>query len=118
ATDRASGVFRDVSSSAGGMADAMKKAEKSSKVLLGLVTGVGVAGVMAFTGFDDSMRNVEATMGGSLGSSVKEVEDNITALRDKAKEMGSETAFSASQSADAMGKLALAGWDTEQMLAG
>lgn len=118
ATDRASSVFGDVGDNVGKMSQAIKDAEKGSKILTGAVAGLGLASVMAFTGFDDSMRNVQATMGSGLGDSIQEVEQNITSLRDKAKEMGSTTAFSASQSADAMGKLALAGWDTDQILAG
>ena len=45
------------------------------------------------------------------GESVNTVE----ALRDLAKQMGSETAFSASECADAMNYLALAGYDTQEI---
>lgn len=39
-------------------------------------------------------------------------------LRDKALEMGAKTKFSASESADALNYMALAGWDTKDMLGG
>lgn len=53
--------------------------------------------------FDKSMAQVAATMGQTV--------DEITELRDFAKEMGSTTAFSASQAADALNYMALAGYD-------
>ena len=44
--------------------------------------------------------------------------DDLATLEAKARELGASTTFSASQAADALGYMALAGWDTEQMLAG
>lgn len=55
--------------------------------------------------FDSSMAQVAATMGVTV--------DEVTELRDFAKEMGESTAFSASQSADALNYMALAGYDAE-----
>lgn len=55
--------------------------------------------------FDSSMSQVAATMG-------KTVEE-IGELRDFAQEMGSKTSFSASQAADALNYMALAGYDAE-----
>ena len=55
--------------------------------------------------FDKSMAQVAAT----LGKTVDEVQD----LREFAQKMGSETAFSASQSADALNYMALAGYNAE-----
>lgn len=56
--------------------------------------------------FDKSMSNV-AALSGATG-------DELKLLRDTAKEFGSTTQFSASQSADALGYMALAGWDANQ----
>lgn len=61
-------------------------------------------------GFDTAMANVAAISGASG--------DSLDALRDKAKEMGATTKFSASEAADAFGYMAMAGWKTEDMLAG
>lgn len=60
--------------------------------------------------FDSSMANV-AAISGATG-------DDFDALREKAMEMGATTVFSASEAADAMGYMAMAGWKTEEMLGG
>ena len=44
--------------------------------------------------------------------------DDLQALRDKAREMGEKTKFSASEAAEAMNYMAMAGWKTEDMLSG
>ena len=44
--------------------------------------------------------------------------DELDALRDKAREMGAKTKFSASEAADAMNYMAMAGWKTGDMLEG
>ncbi len=60
--------------------------------------------------FESSMSKVSA-LSGATG-------DDLAALEAKARELGSTTTFSASQAADALGYMALAGWDTQAMLAG
>ena len=60
--------------------------------------------------FEASMSNVEA-LSGATG-------EELTALSDKAKEMGATTKFTAGESADALSYMALAGWDTQSMLDG
>lgn len=60
--------------------------------------------------FDSSMSQVQAVS----GATGKEIEQ----LRDKAKEMGANTKFSASEAADAFNYMAMAGWKTEDMLNG
>ena len=55
--------------------------------------------------FDSSMSQVAATMGTTV--------DQIQDLRDFAQEMGSKTAFSATQAADALNYMALAGYDAK-----
>lgn len=62
------------------------------------------------TNFDSSMANVAAISGAT--------EEALESLRDKAKEMGAQTKFSASESADAFTYMAMAGWKTEEMLSG
>ena len=44
--------------------------------------------------------------------------EDLDALRDKAREMGSKKKFSAYEAADAMSYMAMAGWKTEDMLDG
>lgn len=53
--------------------------------------------------FESSMSNVAALSGASA--------DELNMLRETAKKYGSETKFSASEAADALGYMALAGWD-------
>lgn len=69
------------------------------------VVGFGKSAVKAGTQFDTSMSQVAATMGKST--------DEIKDLREFAKKMGSETAFSASEAADALNYMALAGYNSK-----
>lgn len=72
------------------------------------VAAFGGASVKTGMDFDKSMSQVAATMGTTV--------DEITNLRDFAQEMGSKTAFSASQAADALNYMALAGYDAEKSM--
>lgn len=74
------------------------------------VTAVGVAAVKTASDFDASMSQV-AAVSGATG-------DDFDKLRDKAREMGAKTKFSASEAADAMNYMAMAGWKTDDMLSG
>ena len=60
--------------------------------------------------FDSSMAQVSAISGATA--------EEFDLLKAKAKEMGATTKFSASESADAMGYMAMAGWKTEDMING
>ena len=80
----------------------------STHVSLPLV-GIGAASVKTAGDFESSMSNVQA-LSGATGSELEQ-------LSNLAKEMGSTTQFSASQCADALGYMALAGWDTSQSMA-
>ena len=82
------------------------------------VGALGTTAVKTTADFDSSMSQVQATMGITKdsmsdlnGASV----NTMDALRDLAKQMGAETAFSASECADAMNYLALAGYDTQEI---
>ena len=80
------------------------------------VVGFGAASVSTGAEFDKSMSQVAATMGytvDDLNDSTSEASQNFNKLRDFAQEMGSTTAFSATQAADALNYMALAGYDTE-----
>lgn len=60
--------------------------------------------------FESGMSKVEA-ISGATG-------EDLAALTDKAKEMGAKTKFSATESAEAMQYMAMAGWKTSDMLNG
>lgn len=74
------------------------------------VTALGTAAVKTASDFDSAMSKV-AAVSGATG-------DDLQALRDKAREMGSKTKFSASEAAEAMNYMAMAGWKTNDMLSG
>lgn len=90
-----------------------EKIEGAGKKLLpvtGAIAGVGAIAIKTTSDFDSSMSNVSA-ISGATG-------DDLQKLRDKAREMGAQTKFSASESADAMSYMAMAGWKTDEMLNG
>lgn len=70
------------------------------------LAGLAKSSVSVGMNFDASMSQVAATM----GKSVEEI-DNLTKV---AKEMGSTTKFTATQAADALNYLALAGYDADK----
>ncbi len=74
------------------------------------VTALGTIAVKTGADFDSAMSKV-AGVSGATGS-------EMDALREKAREMGSKTKFSASEAADAMNYMAMAGWKTNDMLSG
>lgn len=73
------------------------------------VTGFAASSVSVGMDFDKAMSQVAATMGKTT--------DEIQNLRDFALEMGSTTSFSASQAAEALNYMALAGYDADQSMA-
>ena len=79
------------------------------------VAGMGAfaaTSVKTFAGFEQSMSNVEALLGKSATPEI------LQQLGELAEEMGAKTSKSAKESADALGYMALAGWDVKQMTAG
>lgn len=76
----------------------------------GAVTALGAAAVKTTADFDAAMSKV-SSVSGATGA-------DLEALRDKAREMGSKTKFSASEAAEAMNYMAMAGWKTSDMLGG
>lgn len=100
----------------GGIADSVKSVAWGS-IIAGAVQGVAssVSGfasgiVQAGSDFDAAMSSVQALSGATAA--------DMERLEATAKQMGSTTKFSATESADALGFMALAGWDTEQSIAG
>lgn len=114
--------FKSGLTSLSAMASAAGRGFKSisDKAVSGIKTGFKAAGVAlgAFGGysvkagadFDAAMSEVQAIS----GASGKQLE----ALRNKAKEMGATTKFSATQSAEALKYMGMAGWSSQEMLDG
>ena len=89
------------------------KISGAGEKLLPVTAGVATLGTIAVkTGadFDAAMSKV-AAVSGAAG-------EELYALREKAREMGAKTKFSASEAAEAMNYMAMAGWKTEDMLNG
>ncbi len=81
-----------------------------TKTITTPIAAIGVAAVKTASDFDTSMSKVRA-LSGATG-------DDYDRLRDKAREMGATTRYSATESADALSYMALAGWDTNEMVDG
>ncbi len=72
--------------------------------------GLGVAATKAGSDFEAGMSEVKA-ISGATG-------EDFAKLQEKAKEMGATTKFSASEASEGLKYMAMAGWDTNQMLEG
>lgn len=81
----------------------------STKVSLPLVA-IGKDAIQTGMEFEQSMANVKA-ISGATGS-------EFESLQEKAREMGAKTKYTASEAADAMSYMAMAGWKTRDMLNG
>lgn len=89
---------------------AVENAGEKLLPVTGAVVALGAAAVTTAAGFDAAMSQV-AAVSGATG-------DDLEALREKAREMGATTKFSASEAAEALNYMAMAGWKTEDMLSG
>lgn len=74
------------------------------------IVAIGTAAVKTTADFDAQMSKVQA-ISGATGT-------QFDALREKAREMGSKTKFSATEAGAAFEYMAMAGWKTEDMLDG
>lgn len=90
--------------------DSISGAGKKLMPLTLAIGGVGAAAIKTTADFDEGMSKV-AAISGATG---KDLED----LRDKAREMGAKTKFSATEAASVFEYMAMAGWKTEDMLDG
>lgn len=87
----------------------MKAAAAASAAATAAVGAFAAASVKTGMEFDSAMSQVAATMGKTT--------DEIQELRDFAQEMGATTAFSATQAAEALNYMALAGYDADTSMA-
>ncbi len=127
-TEEALKGIDEVSSKAGGLASSLGKtmqdagtkissvgkktvdAGKAITPLSVIASGAGGAALKMSMNFDSAMSQVSA-VSGAAGK-------DFEMLRNKAVEMGGKTKFSASEAAEAMNYMAMAGWKTEDMLSG
>ena len=105
------GKAKAVGSGISGVANMTKNAVVAGTKAMGAgLTAFGAYSLKAGSEFDAGMSEVQAISGASG--------NDLQALRDKAKEMGATTKFSATQSAEALKYMAMAGWDSQSMLEG
>ncbi|MCB6760057.1 phage tail tape measure protein [Adlercreutzia equolifaciens] len=104
---------------------AAKKSGDGFTVLKGILANLATAGIAAAAGAVKNFCSEVVQIGQTFETSMSKVSalsgatgDELAALEAKARELGASTTFSASQAADALGYMALAGWDTQQMLEG
>ena len=94
-----------------GVGDRLESVGKSlNKKVTVPIMGLGTAAVTTTANFESAMSKVSA-ISGATGTDLED-------LSDKAKEMGANTKFSASEAAEAFQYMAMAGWKTEDMLSG
>lgn len=116
----ATGTSQDITKS---VANMKKGALVATGAIAAGLTAFGVSSVKAGMEFDTSMSQVAATMGKTNTELQQEVGDVDLAwghfsgnLREYAQEMGKHTAFSATEAADALNYMALAGYDTQKSM--
>lgn len=105
----------------GGSAKIAKGAVKGlatvAKAAAGVLTTVTAGGVALTAASVNVGRNFETGMS-EVSSISGATGEELDGLKEKAKEMGAATKFSASESAEAMKYMAMAGWESEQMIDG
>lgn len=94
----------------GGMA--LKATGAAMTAAAGAVTALGAASVKTGMEFETAMSQVSATM--LLDKSTEQGAADFQILENAAREMGRQTAFSASEAAEALNYLALAGYDADK----
>ena len=103
-----SAKLAQISTEAGKIGENLTTAGEKMLPVTAAITGLGTAAVKTAADFDSSMSNVAAISGSSA--------EDMDKLRERAREMGAQTKFSAKEAGDAMGYMAMAGWKTNDML--
>ena len=121
---KAKGIASGVGS---GISSALKAGVAAVTAATTAVVGFGAASVKTGATFDKSMAQVAATMGKTMDDMENEVGRTTVTLNGEVKQfdgtlrefaqfMGQNTAFSASQAADALNYMALAGYKTQESM--
>jgi|TARA_R110002153_G_scaffold77799_2_gene199518 TP901 family phage tail tape measure protein len=106
---KASTAIKGIGTSAKNSMDKLKAmGSRMAKISGVALTGLAVSSVKTAAEFEASMKTVSA-IGGVTG-------ETFDAMRDQAMELGKTTSFSASQAADGMKFLSMAGFDAEQVM--
>lgn len=89
---------------------ALNTIKRTAELAAVAVAGIGTAATNAGMEFEAAMSTVEAISGANS--------EQMDELTEKARELGRNSIYSASEVADAMQYMGMAGWKTEQILAG
>jgi TP901 family phage tail tape measure protein len=92
----------------GNIGGRMQRLGQSMTVLTAPLLGFGLTGIRVAANFDDAMREIQARTGATA--------DEMDALRERAIQMGADTVFSATESANAMLQLLTSGMNAQQAL--
>lgn len=112
---------------AGSVGGAIGKGFKTMAAIGTAAIGTATAAATAFAGtavkvgaeFDSSMSQIAATLGltmEDIKSNANGAGDTFDALREKAREMGGSTIYSATESAEALNILAMSGYSAEESI--
>lgn len=104
------GIEKDLNKLGGVAGAALKGVSIAVAGVSTALLGIGAYAISVGTKFEAGMSKVKAISGATATDMEK--------LAEKAKEMGATTKFSATESADALQFMALAGWKTSDMLKG
>ena len=91
---------------------AIQNTGKVISVASAAVTAIGVSSIKTAADFESAMSQVAATMG-MTAEEINNGSEDYKLLEEAAKEMGRTTMYSASQAAEALNYLALAGYDAK-----
>lgn len=114
--DGVSDAMEEASKDAASFGDVLKANLLSEAIFAGVKKlGSAIKNELSYafdvgSNFASGMSEVKAIMGASA--------EDVKRLSDKAKEMGASTVFSASQSAEALKYMAMAGWSADDAIAG
>lgn len=100
-----------------GKMSTMLDLSNAAKGLIGFGMSVKMLAVGPLMGVINTAANFEAAMS-KVGAITNASAEDMKKLTAEAKRLGEQTQFSATQSADAMSYLGMAGWNTEQIIAG
>lgn len=93
--------------------EGVTNAGKKMLPVTGIITGIGTAAVKTSTNFESAMSEVAATMG-MTADEINSGSKDYKVLEKAARDMGAATKYSASESANALNYLALAGYDVQK----
>ena len=101
------------------------KSTVTSGIGFGVMMGAGQKAFSVLSGGFSALKNTAIDSGMSFESAMSSVSaisgaagENLAKLTDKAKQMGATTQYSATEAANAMEYMAMAGWKTEDMISG